>query len=547
VSFPWLTVAMLLPVVGAVVVAVLPSGRRADRAQSVPQVAASEPVHPGGATAVGGAARRRGDDLPKLLALGFSLATLVVVALIAINFDASPATGTRFQFTEEHDWIPTFGAHYALGVDGIGLVLVLLTAILSPVVILASWNDGDDGRWGVSAFFAWMLALEGLAIGVFAATDVFLFYVLFEATLIPIYFLIGGFGGARRSYAAVKFLLFSLFGGLLMLAAVVGLYVVSARSAGGPTYLLSELSQIPIEQNTARWLFLGFFVAFAIKAPMVPVHTWLPDAAEQGSPGTSVLLVSILDKIGTFGMIRFCLGLFPEASRWATPVVLVLAVISVLYGALAAIGQRSIPRLIAYTSVSHFGFIVLGIFVLNSYGQTGSTLYMFNHGLSTAALFLVTGFLISRRGSRLIPDVEKVAPVLAGMFLIAGLSSLSLPGLSPFISEFLVLLGAFTHNWWYAAFAVLGIVLSAVYILLMYQRTMTGPTRPEVAGFKDLGLREVTALAPLLVLIVLLGFYPRPLTEIINPAVRDTLQQVGVNDPSPAVPAQAGAEEETTQ
>jgi NADH-quinone oxidoreductase subunit M len=550
VSFPWLTVAMLLPVVGAVVVAVLPSGRRADRAQSVPQVAASEPVHPGGATAVGGAARRRGDDLPKLLALGFSLATLVVVALIALNFDASPATGTRFQFTEEHDWIPTFGAHYALGVDGIGLVLVLLTAILSPVVILASWNDGDDGRWGVSAFFAWMLALEGLAIGVFAATDVFLFYVLFEATLIPIYFLIGGFGGARRSYAAVKFLLFSLFGGLLMLAAVVGLYVVSARSAGGPTYLLSELSQIPIEQNTARWLFLGFFVAFAIKAPMVPVHTWLPDAAEQGSPGTSVLLVSILDKIGTFGMIRFCLGLFPEASRWATPVVLVLAVISVLYGALAAIGQRSIPRLIAYTSVSHFGFIVLGIFVLNSYGQTGSTLYMFNHGLSTAALFLVTGFLISRRGSRLIPDfggVEKVAPVLAGMFLIAGLSSLSLPGLSPFISEFLVLLGAFTHNWWYAAFAVLGIVLSAVYILLMYQRTMTGPTRPEVAGFKDLGLREVTALAPLLVLIVLLGFYPRPLTEIINPAVRDTLQQVGVNDPSPAVPARAGAEEETTQ
>jgi len=222
----------------------------------------------------------------------------------------------------------------------------------------------------------------------------------------------------------------------------------------------------------------------------------------------------------------------------------------VLYGALAAIGQRSIPRLIAYTSVSHFGFIVLGIFVLNSYGQTGSTLYMFNHGLSTAALFLVTGFLISRRGSRLIPDfggVEKVAPVLAGMFLVAGLSSLSLPGLSPFISEFLVLLGAFTHNWWYAAFAVLGIVLSAVYILLMYQRTMTGPTRPEVAGFKDLGLREVTALAPLLVLIVLLGFYPRPLTEIINPAVRDTLQQVGVNDPSPAVPARAGAEEETTQ
>jgi NADH-quinone oxidoreductase subunit M len=512
VSFPWLTVAMLLPVVGAVVVAVLPQrGRTA---------------------------------LPKIVALGVSLATLVVVALIAVGFDAG---GARFQYSEEHEWIRAFGAHYALGVDGIGLTLVLLTAILTPVVVLASWNDGDDGRWGANAFFAWILALEGLAIGVFSATDVFLFYVLFEATLIPIYFLIGGFGGLRRSYAAVKFLLFSLFGGLLMLASVVGLYVVSAR-AGTPTYLLSELSQVQMDQTTARWLFVGFFVAFAIKAPMVPVHTWLPDAAEQGSPGTSVLLVSILDKIGTFGMIRFCLQLFPEASRWATPVVLVLAVVSVLYGALAAIGQKSIPRLIAYTSVSHFGFIVLGIFVLNSYGQTGSMLYMFNHGLSTAALFLVSGFLISRRGSRLIPDfggVEKVAPVLAGIFLLAGLSSLSLPGLSPFISEFLVLLGAFAKDWWWGVAAVFGIVLSALYILLMIQRTMTGPTGPEVARFKDLNVREVTALAPLLVLIVLLGFYPKPLTTIINPAVADTLQQVGVTDPKPDVPASAGAEEES--
>jgi NADH-quinone oxidoreductase subunit M len=229
-------------------------------------------------------------------------------------------------------------------------------------------------------------------------------------------------------------------------------------------------------------------------------------------------------------------------------VVLVLAVVSVLYGALAAIGQRSIPRLIAYTSVSHFGFIVLGIFVLNSYGQTGSMLYMFNHGLSTAALFLVSGFLISRRGSRLIPDfggVEKVAPVLAGIFLLAGLSSLSLPGLSPFISEFLVLLGAFAKDWWWGVAAVFGIVLSALYILLMIQRTMTGPTGPEVARFKDLSVREVTALAPLLVLIVLLGFYPKPLTTIINPAVADTLQQVGVTDPKPDVPATVGAEKDS--
>ena len=515
-SFPWLTLAIALPIVGSLLLLTLPK-------------------------------REGADLLVKRVALAFSVVTLVVVALIAIGYSPD---GSRYQYVEQHQWITSFGAYYAVGVDGIGLTLVLLTAILSPVVILASWNDGDDGRWGVPAFFAWMLALEGLAIGVFAAIDVFLFYVLFEATLIPIYFLIGGFGGARRAAASVKFLLFSLFGGLLMLASVVGLYVVSANSPTGPTYLLSELSKISMDQATGRWLFVGFFVAFAIKAPMFPVHTWLPDAAQQATPGTSVLLVSILDKIGTFGMIRFCLGLFPEASRWATPVVLTLAVISVLYGALLAIGQRSIPRLIAYTSVSHFGFIVLGIFVLNSYGQSGSTLYMFNHGLSTAALFLVTGFLVKRRGSDLIEDfggVEKVAPVLAGILLVAGLSSLSLPGLSPFVSEFLVLVGAFVHAWWYAAFAVLGIVLAALYILLMYQRTMTGPTGPGVAGMKDLNRREIGALAPLLVLIVVLGFFPKPLTDVINPAVQATLQSVGVKDPAPAVPASASGAKETHQ
>ena len=278
-SFPWLTTALLVPIIGAVVVAMLP--------------------------------KRTEGALAKQVAFAVSLLTLAVVAVIGVLYDVG---GDRFQLTEEHEWIAVFGAHYALGVDGIGLVLVLLTAILTPVVILASWNDGDNGRWGVNSFFAWMLALEGLAIGVFAATDVFLFYVLFEATLIPIYFLIGGFGGARRSYAAIKFLIYSLLGGLLMLGSVVGLYVVSADSEFGPTYLLSELTQVPIDQNVGRWLFLGFFIAFAIKAPMFPVHTWLPDATAEGTPGTSVLLVSILDKIGTFGMLRFCLGLFPEAS-----------------------------------------------------------------------------------------------------------------------------------------------------------------------------------------------------------------------------------------
>jgi NADH-quinone oxidoreductase subunit M len=506
VTFPWLTVLGALPLVAGLVVALLPGK----------------------------------GSLHKTVSLAVSLVVLALTVVLALQYD--PNGG--MQFVEEVEWISLFGAHYALGLNGIGLVMIVLTAILTPVVILASWNDAEGGRWSVRSFFAWMLALEGLSIGVFAATDVFLFYVLFEATLVPIYFLIGGFGGARRSYAATKFLIYSLFGGLIMLASVIGLYVVSS-DAGAPTYLLSDLSNLTMDPTTERWLFLGFFIAFAIKAPMWPVHTWLPDAASEGTPGTSVLLVSVLDKIGTFGMLRYCLGIFPEASQWATPVVVVLAVFSVLYGALLAIAQDDIRRLIAYTSISHFGFIVLGIFVLNSQGQAGSTLYMFNHGLSTAALFLVTGFLVSRHGTKRISDfggVEKHAPVLAGLFLLAGLSSLSLPGLSPFVSEFLVLAGTFTASVPLAVFATLGIVLAAIYILLMYQRTMTGPSRPGLVPTPDLNVREVVALAPLMLLLVVLGFFPKPALDVINPGVQATLQHVGVSDPRPAVPASAQAE-----
>ncbi len=504
-SFPWLSVLAGLPLLGAVLLVLLP--------------------------------RRRGALAPGF-ALGTSLVTAGIGGAAALEFEVG---GSGFQLEEQVEWIPAFGVHYALGVDGIGLTLVLLTVILTPIVVLASWHDGDDGRWSRNAFFAWMLGLEGLAIGVFAATDVFLFYVLFEATLIPVYFLIGGFGGAQRSYAAVKFLLYSLVGGLLMLASVVGLYVVSA-DAGTPSYLLTDLMQVAMDESTGRWLFLGFFVAFAVKAPMFPVHTWLPDAAAAGTPGTSVLLVSILDKIGTFGMIRFCLGLFPEASEWASPVVIALAAFSVLYGGLLAIGQTDIRRLIAYTSVSHFGFIVLGIFVFTSQGGSGSTLYMFNHGLSTAALFLVTGMLIARGGSAQIGDfggVQKAAPVLAGVFLVAGLSSLSLPGLSPFVSEFLVLAGTFRVSITAAVVATFGIVLAALYILIMYQRTMNGPPRPGAAALPDLRLRERLALGPLLALLLVLGLFPQLLLQVIDPAVSATLDQVGVEQPEPDVPVSA--------
>ncbi len=509
-DFPWLTTLAAVPLVGAASVAALPKGR---------------------------------DLLAKRVALGISLVPLAMIIGLALDFD--PHSKAMFQYAETHEWIPQFGVSYAVGVDGIALVLIALAAVLTPVCILASWHDVErseigETRRSVKGYFALLLLLETFMVGVFAATDVFLFYVLFEATLIPIYFLIGGYGGPQRSYAAVKFLLYSLFGGLLMLASVVGLYVVSANSASGPSYLLEDLMNASADMDTAtgRWLFLGFFIAFAVKAPMWPVHTWLPDAASEATPGTSVLLVSVLDKIGTFGMMRFCLGIFPEASRWATPVVMALAVFSVLYGALLAIGQNDIRRLIAYTSVSHFGFIVLGIFAFTSQGQAGSALYMLNHGLSTAALFLVTGFLISRRGSKLISDyggVEKVAPMLAGIFLVAGLSTLSLPGLAPFVSEFLVLAGTFTTSVTAAVLATLGIVLAAVYILLMYQQTMTGPLRESTRHLPDLRPRELAALAPLVALIVALGFFPQPALDVVNPTVDRLLQHVGVSDPEPTV------------
>jgi NADH-quinone oxidoreductase subunit M len=505
-GFPWLTILWLLPIVGSVLVAALP--------------------------------KRAAVDAPKQIALGFSLVTLVLAVALALDYKS----GGGRQFGEETDWIKLFGAHYALGIDGIGLTLVLLTVVLAPVVIVASWTDGDSSPRGPKALFAWMLALEGLSIGVFAATDVFLFYVFFEATLIPVYFMVAGYGGPDRVRAAVKFLLFSLAGGLIMLASVIGLYVESSKTKGGASYLLSDLDKIDFGTAAGRWMFLGFFIAFAIKAPMFPVHTWLPDTTEQATPGTSVMLVSVLDKVGTFGMIRYGLELFPEASRWATPVVVVLAIFSILYGAFMAIGSRNILRLIGYTSISHFGFIVLGIFVMNSQGLSGANFYMFNHGLSTAAMFLLAGFLVTRRGSAMIDDfggVEKVAPVLAGLFLVSGLSMLALPGLSPFVSELLVLVGAFVHSPWAAAFAVPGIVLVAIYVLWLYQRLMTGPVRAGVAGMRDLGTREIVAVAPLLVLMLVLGLYPKPLLSVINPAVDFTMSQVGKADPHPSVPGEA--------
>ena len=503
-DFPWLTVIGVVPLVGALVILGLPT------------------------------------RLAKPLALAVSMVTLVLTIAMCAAFDVG---GPRFQFSQTYTWIPQFGVHYAVGVDGIALSLVALTAVLVPVVILASWHDADaptrTSRHNAKTFLALVLVLETMLIGVFAATDVFLFYVFFEAMLLPMYFLIGSYGVSgdqvKRSYAAVKFFLYSLVGGLLMLAAVVGLYVV-----GGKTFLFSDLvGHVDTTRPVEAFLFLGFFIAFAIKAPLWPFHTWLPDAAAEAPIGAAVLLVGVLDKVGTFGLLRYCLPLFPHASRTFGPYVLVLCVISILYGALVAVGQTDLKRLVAYTSVAHFGFIALGIFAFTSYGQSGATLYMVNHGFSTGALFLIVGFLISRRGSRLIGDfggVQRVAPWLAGTFLMAGLSGLALPGLSTFVSEFLVLVGTYTRNRTFAVLATLGIVLAALYILVMYQRTMTGPAQPAVKDFPDLSSRESWVIAPMLALILALGVYPKPLLDVINPAVQATMQDVSRTDPPPSVP-----------
>ena len=468
----------------------------------------------------------------KQLALATTLIVMAATIAMAVGFQRD---NIDLQFVEKYSWIPSFGINFALGVDAIALVLILMSTILAPIVILAGWNEAHGGRWSVKTFYILILVLETMMIGVFAATDVFLFYVIFEAMLIPVYFLIGGYGTGERAAAAVKFLIYSLVGGLLMLASIIALYVMSGAQ-GGHTFDISELSKLTMSSTTQNLLFLGFFIAFAIKAPVWPFHTWLPDAAKAASPGTSVLLLGVLDKVGTYGMIRYCLTLFPEASKTFTPIILVLAVISIIYGAFLAIGAKDIKRLIAYTSISHFGFITMGIFAMTTQGHSGAILYMFNHGFSTAALFLVAGWMISRRGSSTIADfggLQRVTPIMAWTFFLAGMSSLALPGLSSFVSEFLVLVGTFTRYPVHAIIATFGIVLAALYILIPVQRALHGPTTPGNEALSDLNLREKIAIAPVIAIILVLGFYPAPLLKVINPAASHVISQMGFTDPAP--------------
>jgi NADH-quinone oxidoreductase subunit M len=523
-DFPWLLAMIAVPAVGAAVVAALPRGR---------------------------------DLLGQQVSLAVSLVVLLLAVLATVAFDTG---GDRFQLTSSWTWIADFGVAFALGIDGIALVMLLLIGVLVPVVIGASWRDELPGGRSMAAYFAWLLLLEAFMVGVFVATDIFLFYVFFEAMLVPMYFIIGSFGGPRRQYAAVKFFLYSLVGGLIMLAAVIGLYVVSNSQLGEGTFAFDALRQLEITPGVQKLLFLGFFIAFAIKAPLVPFHTWLPDSGSEAPIGGAVLLVGVLDKVGTFGFLRYCLPLFPDASRFFAPFVLVLAVVGILYAALLAMGQHDMKRLVAYTSISHFGFIALGIFAFTTEAVTGAVLYMVNHGIATGLLFLVVGMLIARGGSRQIADyggVAAKAPLLAGAFLVAGLASLALPGTNSFVSEFLVLIGSFPSEPVFTVLATVGIILAALYILLMYQRTMHGPARgvllaedddvaaaPAGGGVTtatlaaprrslrvaDLDRRELAVVAPLVALIIVLGVYPQPMLNLIEPAVSATMSDLGGSD-----------------
>jgi NADH-quinone oxidoreductase subunit M len=520
-GFPWLTVLIAWPLVAAAATALTGMGRG----------------RPAGRAVAG--AGRFGAGAARTVAL---LGALVEVGLLAGAFAAFDTTqAATHQLTETHSWIPALGASYAVGVDGVALLLIALSVVLVPLVILAAWHEQGGDRVRLRRYLATVLVLEAFMVAVFAARDVFLFYVLFEAMLIPAYFLIGGFGqGTQRRYAAVKFLLFSLAGGLIMLAAVIALYLqVPADQRGPDTFLTANLTGLALDPTAERLMFAAFFLAFAIKAPMVPVHTWLPDVAENATPGTSTLLICVLDKVGTFGMLTLCLPLFPEASRWAAPFVIVLAVISILYGAILAIGQSDLLRLVGYTSVSHFGFIILGIFTFTSLGVAGSSFMMLNHGISTGALFLVAGFVIARhpQRSQRIGDyggLRRVAPALGGTFLVAGLSALALPGLATFVSEVMVFLGAYGR--WPAAVlvAVPAVVLAAVYVLLTYQRMFTGLPAPDVAQARDLDGREKTVAGVLIAALVVIGLVPGPVLDYVREPGRVSVELVGETDPTAA-------------
>jgi len=468
---------------------------------------------------------RAWEEAVKRLAFVTALATFAASVPLFTRFDArSP----DYQFVESAPWMPSFGIGYHVGVDGISLLLVLLTTFLMPLTVLASWHS-IERRW--KEFAITMLLLETGMLGVFVALDLFLFYVFWEAMLVPMYLIIGIWGGARRVYAAVKFVLYTLVGSLLMLVAILAVYFRHGAATGVYTFDLPALSRFVIPAGGAQDLmFLAFFLAFAIKVPMFPFHTWLPDAHVEAPTAGSVILAGVLLKMGTYGFLRFCLPLFPQASLLFAPSIMVLAIIGIIYGAWVSTVQPDIKKLVAYSSVSHLGFVVVGLFTLTAQGLVGGIIQMVNHGLSTGALFLLVGMIYERRHTRLIADfggLWSVIPAFSVLFLIVSLSSLGLPGLNGFVGEFLILVGAFQWSRPVAVLATTGIIFAAVYMLWMYQRVVFGEvTREENRRLKDLSAREWAVLLPVIALIVWIGVYPTTFTGLTEASVQALIAQV---------------------
>jgi NADH-quinone oxidoreductase subunit M len=488
-GIPLLTLLVVLPLVGAVMVSLM------NKAQA---------------------------EQIKLVALVFSLVTGALSVFMLAKF---PSGQAGFQFVSQQSWVSEWGISWHLGVDGISLFLVVLTGVLFPLVII-----GIDPHHDQKSYLAWMLLLEAGVMGSFLSLDLFLFFVFFEIVLVPMYFLIGNWGYEKRVYAATKFFIYTMAGSAFMLVGIVATAFLARRDIGYLTFNLVEIAEKSnFATGTGRWLFVAFMIAFAVKVPLFPLHTWLPDAHTQAPTGGSVILAGVLLKMGTYGMLRFGVYLFPEATLWAKPVLFTLAVIGILYGAVAATMQKDLKRLVAYSSVAHLGFIVLGTFALTSQSLTGGVMQMVNHGVSTGALFLMVGMIYERRHTRQIAElggIQSVAPIFAGFFMVVMLSSIGLPGLNGFVGEFLILIGSFETARWWVVVATLGVILAALYLLWAYQRVFHGEPSEANKTFPEITRREGLLLGVFVAAIVFTGIYPKPMLNRIEPSVNKLIEHV---------------------
>jgi NADH-quinone oxidoreductase subunit M len=488
-SFPILSALILLPILGAVLITIVSNKHL---------------------------------EIVKLIAMLFSVGVGGMSIWLLASFHSHDS---GFQFVSQHEWVTSWGISWHLGVDGVSLFLVVLTGILFPLVIL-----GVDPHHDHKRYLAWLLLLEAGVMGSFLSLDLFLFFIFFEIVLVPMYFLIGGWGYDKRVYAATKFFLYTMLGSAFMLVGIIATAVIARHDIGYLTFDLVTLAEhASFATNTGRWLFVSFAIAFAVKVPIFPLHTWLPDAHTQAPTGGSVILAGVLLKMGTYGFLRFGLYLFPAAAVWAKPVLLTLAVIGIIYGAIAATMQADLKRLVAYSSVAHLGFIVLGIFAITSQSLAGSVMQMVNHGISTGALFLLVGMIYERRHTRQIAElrgIQSVAPIFSAAFMIVMLSSIGVPGLNGFAGEFLILIGSFQSARWWTIVAATGVILAALYLLWAYQRVFHGEPDEANSSFAEMTLREGALIMVFIGLIGFTGVYPKPMLERIEPSVDKLVEHV---------------------